>query len=655
MFTKSSATKTLLFLLIALFSFSSVSYGIMLNYGESNSLPRGDQILTILQQGKKIEEITYSKVQGNFSSKDKLLSIKNYQDLLTAFNQMGIIMNANFSGEMGNQGLFLTKDIAMENSAPMSTGSSNVSSADMSESTKKDYSSTNSQVKGIDEADVLKTDGRYIYYISNNFMHIVDTQNSTKKICTLNLSSPEDMSYRDLYIVKDKMILIGTRSNMSIMPLSVEDTTMKKSIAPSIYPYPMGKNYTTFTIYDITDKTNPREERVIEVEGDSISTRLMGNTVYFITNKWINPIPWGKVEATEILPTYKDTKTSKELLTVPAKDIYYFPDSRDTQYMLVGAFDVTKDENCTPQAYLGSGETIYMSQNSLYVVKPNYRDYTSMQTDIFRFAVKGTTLNFSGSCTVNGHVLNQYSMDEYGGYFRIATGDSTGGNGITVIDINSMFPVGKIQGLAVGEEIYSVRFMGDMAYMVTFRQVDPLFIIDLSNPKSPIKTAELKIPGFSQYLHPMGDKYLIGFGRHTEEFFVEDGKGGFTSSGQVRDAGFKLSLFDISDKKNPKELFVKVYRNTWSEASHNPRSIMVDSEKGIFAFPMENNANAFSGGTVVKVDANNGFTTMADIYGGSYGYNNRFCYIGQKLYFFTKNDVTVLDYTNYKVLEKIFL
>ncbi len=669
MFPKSLVTKTVLILSTALFSISSVSYGIMTNYAPEDRWQIGESgILTILEKGKKVEQIPLDKIEKNqLFANNKIVSMKNYEDLLSAFNEMGLLLSPQYYESSSNREFMYKGDVFNNSTTPSSDLINSTTSElkDISLGESKTYSETNSQVKGIDESDVLKTDGRYIYYVSNNTLRIVDTKDSTKIISSLNLSNQTNMTYREMYIVNDKLILIGTRIDSRIMPLS-QDVSLSNKVIPDIYPYHGGKNYTTFAIYNVADRSHPKQERVIEIEGDSIATRLMGDTLYFVTNKWIGPVPYDKVESAQILPTYKDTLLSNETLTLPIKNIQYFPNSRDSQYMLTGAIDVTKSDPCIPQAYLGSGQTIYMSPESLYVIKPNYRDYSQTQTEIFRFAVNETTLEFVNACTINGQVLNQYSMDEYKGYFRIATGDSMGGNGIAVIDRNSMKLVGEISGLAVGESIYSVRFMGDVGYMVTFRQVDPLFIINLSDPKKPVKTGELKIPGFSQYLHPMGNKYLIGFGRQTEEFYIEDGKGGFVPSGQVRDVGFKLSLFDISDKYHPKEVHSKVYRETWSEASHNPRSIMVDAEKGIFAFPLERNTplfdengvsqdrKIFTGGTVVQVDPQKGFITMADLNKTDYSYENRFCYIDKKLYFLTHDKITVLDYTKYKVIEQIY-
>lgn len=208
----------------------------------------------------------------------------------------------------------------------------------------------------------------------------------------------------------------------------------------------------------------------------------------------------------------------------------------------------------------------------------------TMFTDIYRFEVNKGTITEKGAGVVPGYILNQFSMDENDGYFRIATttGDSwrsdeyTSMNNVYILDQNLKI-TGKIEGLASRETIKSVRFLGNKAYLVTFRTVDPLFVLDLSDPAKPVVKGELKIPGYSEYLHPVSDTIVLGFG-----------KDAFEENNMAYYLGFKVSVFDVSDVANPKELSSMIIgdRGTYSELSNNHKALLYSKEKNIIGFPI---------------------------------------------------------------------
>jgi len=226
------------------------------------------------------------------------------------------------------------------------------------------------------------------------------------------------------------------------------------------------------------------------------------------------------------------------------------------------------------------------------------------ETSIYRFAVNGTNVAFTGQTTINGSILNQFSMDEYNGYFRVATtsgitrgADADSTSAITIFD-SSMNQVGKVSDLAKGERIYSARFMGDRAYIVTFKEMDPLFTFDLSNPTQPKVLGELKIPGYSTYLHPVGDNHLLGLGFQTEVKKIEGSNETF-----VEQVGLKLSLFNVKDLNNPIEQDVEIIggAGTYSQAVDSHKAFFVHAEKNLYGFPVsihdyhKNPANSFVG------------------------------------------------------------
>ena len=305
-----------------------------------------------------------------------------------------------------------------------------------------------------------------------------------------------------------------------------------------------------------------------------------------------------------------------------------FPDSEENSYLNIAGFNINNNEPANIESYLGAGEEIYSSENNLYITKVKYEyknnifygyyDNYDVDTYIYKFKLEDSKIVYTNVGSVPGEVLNQFSMDEKDGYFRIATTDSNNWNSDT--DTNNMYVlneklevVGKIENLAKGEKIYSVRFMGNRAYMVTFVQTDPLFVIDLSEPTNPVVLGELKIPGYSKYLHPYDETHIIGFGENTTT----------NKYGGVVTDGMKMALFDVSNPSNPKELYsVDIgEKGTYSEILNNHKALLFSKEKNIIAFPISireeegeyNSKLTFQGAIVYGLDLNEGFTLKGTI------------------------------------------
>jgi uncharacterized secreted protein with C-terminal beta-propeller domain len=250
-------------------------------------------------------------------------------------------------------------------------------------------------------------------------------------------------------------------------------------------------------------------------------------------------------------------------------------------------------KSISTKAYLGAGELVYSSLNNLYLSASKYNfggssdaipTENKITTQIYKFGIDKGAINFAAAGEVEGTALNQFSMDESGDYFRIATttqswysGTNQSHNSLFVLD-KSMQTVGKLENLAKGESIKSARFMGNRAYLVTFQQVDPLFAIDLTEPTNPFVAGELKIPGYSEYLHPYDENHLIGIGHDA----VENG----TSAIPL---GLQMALFNVSDMKNPKQLYnVKIGdKGTNTELTYNHKALYWDAEKKLFGFPVD--------------------------------------------------------------------
>ena len=359
-----------------------------------------------------------------------------------------------------------------------------------------------------------------------------------------------------------------------------------------------GQGTYTAAVYDIADRSHPVLLNELGQSGTLISSRMVGDILYLVYNYYV-PGEIDEADPSTYVPAlYLGDAQTK----VAASDIMLLGEPGGAQYLTVSSIDVgSPAEFLDIQSILGCGSDIYCNSETLVAALSTMEETNGVskdKTDLYRFSLKDGAVTMESQGSVPGYVLNQFSMDEYNGYFRIVTTENVthyfneGGiasaeqektrNHLFVLD-ESMNIVGSIEDLARGESIYSARFMGDTGYFVTYRQVDPLFTVDLSTPSEPKILSELKVPGFSNYLHPFGDGLLLGFGQNSDE-----------ESGEIQ--GLKLSMFDTSDPaavaEKHSELLGEKYM--WSNAIGNHKAILVDSEKNLIGFPAENEYMLYS-------------------------------------------------------------
>ena len=534
-----------------------------------------------------------------------------------------------------------------------------------------DYSKTNTQVQGVDEADIVKTDGTYIYYLTNEKLTIINTENASQMKEMSTIKFDETFTPEEIFLNNDKIIVIGKRYEY--------DKTERKIGIDEDYLYPnyMDKTYTSAKLYNVKDKINPTLERTVEVEGDYLTARMIDSNVYIASNKYMyyayicNTYKSTELNEDDFKPHYLDTATSNETKSINFDCIYYIPEFEDTNYLNIVAFNITNNQEANVESYLGAGEEIYASKENLYVTKTKYdyerKNKTSITTEIYKFNLNNANCTFAKAGDVPGSVLNQFSMDECNGYFRIATTDSTSWNSesntnnLYVLNEN-LETIGKIEGLAKGERIYSVRFMGNRAYMVTFVETDPLFVIDLSNPTIPTVLGELKIPGYSKYLHPYDETHLIGIGEDTE--VVNYGYGD-----RVVTNGMKMAMFDVTDPNNPQELYnVKIgEKGTYSELLYNHKALLFSKEKNIIAFPISITDNdykvTFQGAIVYGVSLEKGFELKTKISNSATDYDRyysrnrveRIIYIKDTLFTLSNGLIKAVDLNTFETKGSIEL
>ncbi|MEH7383337.1 beta-propeller domain-containing protein [Bacillus sp. JJ1533] len=560
---------------------------------------------------------------------------------------------------------FFARDTAQQEMS----GSTESPAADSAAKGGSEHSDTNIQVQGVDEADIVKTDGEYIYQLVDGKLNIIKAAPAREMQVITTIPYSPSFSPSQMFLYEDKLVVIGY-SFQDIRPK--ETPNSRKMIYPTTH-----YEATTAIVYDIKDPKDPEEIRRVEVEGSHLTSRRIDNYVYLVASHY--PYYWimedTKDEDIELRPRFSDTANNEESSFVPYEKIQYIPGSKEANFTLIAAFDLDDpNKEASITSYLGSGNQLYMSKENIYLAVANYQAMPfieggsdSPDTNVYKFSVDGDKVEFHRSTEVPGTILNQFSMDEYNGTFRVATtkgntwnNNKPSGNNLYIYDEN-LKQIGSLSDLARGERIYSARFMGERIYIVTFKQVDPLFVIDASNPKKPEVLGELKIPGFSNYLHPYDENHIIGFGQDTK--VVADKT--TNSEPMVYTDGVKISLFDVRDVNNPKEKFTENIggRGTYSPLNYDHKALLFNKEKGIFAFPITVYQNQegkmyeqrfeFQGAYVYNIHLE-GIDLKAKIShdSGSYetweGEIQRVLTIGNTMYAISPTMISAYDINNYK-------
>jgi uncharacterized secreted protein with C-terminal beta-propeller domain len=612
--------------------------------------PEDDGVITITPQESKLKQ---------FSSEEQLKSFLE-ENSESASNFYGALegMTRSFSDAVITPGAAgVAKAAGVAESAGAGGGTD-------------DYSTTNIQVEGVDEADIVKNDGKYIYTVVQGKVVIVDAYPAEE----MNVVGEIEIngSVSQIFVNEDKLVLFSYGYSPFFEVAEVEaraesgevaeaevkaGVTGASMVAPCYGGYCGGYGGRSIVyIYDIEDRENPQLEHAIEYDGNFVNSRMIGDYVYVISTKYVNvrdpvpPILW----------------YDGERRPVSADGVYYW-NYPDTSYVFttITAIDVD-DGDFESKVYLTGGtRTIYVSMDNIYLTYQKRFDYSNYvklyaeevaypllpsdkdeeveeileakefdylklgkikkiifdysmsltgsekeeldsklqdltedfqliiqkkmeKTVIHKINIDEDEISYKGVGEVPGRVLNQFSMDEYKGNFRVATttgqvSRSSGGgsmNHLYILD-EDLEIIGKVEDLAEGERIYSARFMGKRAYMVTFKKVDPLFVIDVSNPKNPEVLGYLKITGYSDYLHPYDEDHIIGIGKETA--------GGNEQFSWYQ--GVKISLFDVSDVHNPIER-AKIEigdRGTNSDALRDHKAVLFDKERGILVVPIQLN------------------------------------------------------------------
>lgn len=603
-----------------------------------------------------------------FLSGDDLKSFKSY-DEVSAFLSSSSSSNGGYPG------------YAIAEAMPLAAAPTSKSADSSSGAGAADYSTTNVQVQGVDEADTFKTDGRYIYTVTNGQIALLDAfpAENLKVLSVLNKSS-----YSGLFVNGNTLVAFGEgRFDWEPIIKPMQDQYSKtepvgvqgkvaagampsRMIAPDYYPYYGGSSL--LEIYDISDRASPKLLKKIDSKGNYVTARMIGDKVYVIYSDYASfGVP---------RPLYAIDGQVREF---PASDITYIDYPFESyQFTTVLGLDLSDLEKAESRkvVLMGGAQTVYVSKDNAYLSYTRYNTYFPVwkayenvltpfpydvqvkldavedtdasswrkdnlkvqvvqgylaeldekdsaelygeiykeeqalrdaqdtpteRTVIHKFSL-GDAIAYLGKGDVPGHVLNQFALDEFESNLRVATtvGEVFRGgisprcmpgskciaqatpepakNNVYVLD-STLQTIGRLEDLAPGEKIYSARFMGKKAYLVTFKKVDPLFVIGLENPQSPTLLGKLKIPGYSDYLHPYDENLLIGLGKDAVP--AEEGDFAWYQ-------GVKLSMFDVSDVANPKE--VASYsigdRGTDSYALNDHKAFLFSRERNLLVIPV---------------------------------------------------------------------
>lgn len=493
-----------------------------------------------------------------------------------------------------------------DNAGSIGIDSASSTESSSSSSNTKDYSTTNIQVENVDEADIVKTDGDYIYSISEDNVIITDVKDPKQPKVVATIKSEDDDIPEDIILYKDKLVVISTKGNQT-----------------QRYYYNDRMN-TVVKIYNITSREKPVLTKSYEMYEPYYTSRCIDNVLYVISSGNL------RKEDDEIVVGYNEDNMEKEM---SIDKIKYLKDVKTTKQTLISTVDLNNETaDIQLDSYLMNISNAYVSENAIYLLNQRYSNDTKMPisllfglkgvfgledyyemyvesgyyTEIYKFDIK-ENVEYKAKTKAKGKTINQYSLDEKDNHLRIALYDNDGSR-VAIFD-EDLKQIGISDNVAKGEKMYSSRFIGDKVYFVTYKTIDPLFVMDLSNETKPKVLGKLKIPGYSTYLHPYDENHIIGIGMETKEIINRNSNGKVIST-TAKVVGMKMALFDVSNVNSPVQISSVVIGDsrTTSAILTNPKALLFSKEKSLIAIPVNNYSQDF------EVTSSNNYETMINNY-----------------------------------------
>jgi uncharacterized secreted protein with C-terminal beta-propeller domain len=455
------------------------------------------------------------------------------------------------------------------------------------------YSGTNTHEVGVDEPDLVKTDGKRIVTINGGTLRVIDA--AARKV-TGSLTLDPNSVGENLLLAGDRALVLtrGAVVPMGVVPDSYRTPSLQaRLLLVDLTGSPRIVSQYTMDGYIVDARQVGTVARVVIHSTPILPFRIDGGAATDELRLADNRRVIDSAPIEQWLPSY--TVESGDRRTTGRVDCRSV--SRPAEYsgssmLTVLTFDVAGATlgNGSPTTLVADGDTVYSNGPSLYIASDNrWRAFPMLrvgrptaingQTELYKFDVSGAGKpKYTAGGSVPGWLLNQYAMSEWDGKLRVATTsnqpwDQTSKAESTVYVLDgSLREIGQVGGLGKGERIYAVRFIGPTGYVVTFRQTDPLYVLDLRDPGSPRVTGELKIDGYSAYLHPAGDGRLIGVGRSAD------------SSGRVN--GMQVSLFDVADPTRPTRIAQYMVPGSYTEAEYDPHAFLYWQPTGLLVVPV---------------------------------------------------------------------
>lgn len=556
------------------------------------------------------------------------------------------------------------------------------------------YSQTNVQEAGVDESDMVKTDGRRFYVASGRTLKIVDISEPMQVQTELTFEGYVD----GLYLYESLLLVLFTPDGWGGDPW-LDDPPATDILVGMPYWIPIQQKLGV-AIYDISDPSQPRNLKTVQFDGHLVSSRLVESKLH-VVQQYLPVLPpleiWYDGETqdpqavseanmralagltlADFMPSYEDLsdgeqETNSQRL-VSSQDCYY-PVTKDGggSVTTVVSFELNDPElSFSSVGIVSDAHIVYASTRALYIATHSYETDLegegsySRQAVIYKFDLTGEQVTCVGGGGIDGWILNQFSLGEHEDVLRVAvtTGNTWGTEPtsrnhvycLQALDGNLEI-IGKLEDIAPGETIYAARFIGDKGYLVTFVMVDPLFTLDLSNPQAPLVVGELKVPGYSDYIHPFNENYLITIGKDVQ--VVDD---------MTWYQGVQLSIFDIRTFSNPSLLHKQLIgdRGTSSEALYQHKAFTFWAGEDLLALPIrlyehlepatepwQWGTETFNGLYVYRVSTDNGFDYLGRIStedgNGTYYYSGswtRGIFVDQHVYAVTDNAVRSAEIDN---------
>lgn len=567
------------------------------------------KIIALLLVVIMIIAILCGAIIGLKSEKTKLVSVKSEKELMSIYEgereNNDVILGLTtmpFSLLMGIPTTLSSKIITdteiTTNSSTLGGILNSVESATSNEKSssiislpEKEHSTTNIQVENVDEADITKTDGNYIYSISEDNVIITNVIDPENIKIEAKIKPRDEYFPEELILYKDKLVVISTQY------------------------ISYNKSNTFVNVYDITTKSRPSLIEEYTLYEGYYTSRCIDGKLYVIASGRLR-------EEDEKIVTYYDENNEQK--DIGLSNIKYIKGLESNVQTIIASLNLNTNEEVKVNSYLFNVENAYISEHNMYLLNEEYKnddtsslwqclkslfgfggvigygnaiyDYEydyNQYTNIYKFKIcDDGSIEFTNKTKVKGTTINQFSLDEYNDSLRVGL-YTYDGSRIVVFD-KELNQIGETPYLSKGEKMYSTRFIENKAYMVTYKNTDPLYVIDLSNPSDPTVLGKLKIPGYSTYLHPYDENHLIGIGMQTEEKVYRNSSGKITSTRTVI-TGMKMALFDVSDVNNPIQISQTIIGDsrTTSAILTNHKALLFSAEKGIIAIPVNTYPNNF--------------------------------------------------------------